>query len=251
MHALVRALVCSVVSLWLVAGSALGQDAPAIDRIKVSLWPEYDKPEMLVLVEAWLDPGSALPTTLAVPIPAAAGAPHAIAKRGSNGTLHLAEHRTTREGGWTTVLVRTDQLENRVEYYAPLARDGDQVSYRFLWPGTPSEIRRVEFEILEPLGTTGAIVEPAPTHEAFDPDGRRYLLGSLPALAPHQATEIAVRYARAPAEAAAPTPSPAAAAPATVPPPSAHSVLIWVLAGLVVLLSLAVVYLYLRQPKRS
>jgi len=192
MRALVRVLVCFVVSFWSIAVPAFGQAAPVIDLVKVSLWPDYDKPEMLVLVEAWLDPGSEMPATVTVPMPTTAGAPHAVAKRGADGMLLLAEHLASKEGAWTMVIVKTDQIENRVEYYAPLAMDGEQRSYRFVWPGTPSEIRRIEFEILQPQGVSDVIIEPAATREAFDPDGRRYLLGDLPGLAPRQRSAIRV-----------------------------------------------------------
>ncbi|MBW2258378.1 MAG: hypothetical protein JRI25_27815 [Deltaproteobacteria bacterium] len=258
MRALVRVLVCFVVSFWSIAVPAFGQAAPVIDLVKVSLWPDYDKPEMLVLVEAWLDPGSEMPATVTVPMPTTAGAPHAVAKRGADGMLLLAEHLASKEGAWTMVIVKTDQIENRVEYYAPLAMDGEQRSYRFVWPGTPSEIRRIEFEILQPQGVSDVIIEPAATREAFDPDGRRYLLGDLPGLAPRQAMEIEVRYSRLPTEPAVhpPTLAPPSVAPAAVPPaaalaPSAQSTLTWVLAALVLLLSLALVYLYFRPPKRG
>jgi len=212
MRALLHVLVCSIATLWAFALPAFGQDAPAIDLVKVSLWPEYDKPEMLVLVEFWLAPDTAMPVTVAIPMPAAAGAPHAVAKRGADGTLFLANHEESREGDWTMARITTDQIENRVEYYAPLSGEAPQRTYQFAWPGAPSRIGRVEYEVLQPLGAADLEVTPPPAREAFDADGRRYVYGTLPGLAPGQAAEITVRYTRATPEVAAHPPMPAPAA---------------------------------------
>ena len=59
-----RIVVLSIIILSLVPGSASAQEEINLDTLQVDLWPEYDKPEMLVIYRIQLSEDVQLPTTL-------------------------------------------------------------------------------------------------------------------------------------------------------------------------------------------
>ena len=49
-------------SLSLFSTSALAEEGPEIERLEVVLWPEYDRPAVLVFLRVQLAGGASLPT---------------------------------------------------------------------------------------------------------------------------------------------------------------------------------------------
>jgi len=60
------------------AATAMAQ-SPAIDNLVVQLWPEYDRPETLIIYQGQLVADASLPTTLTFEIPARVETMHAVA----------------------------------------------------------------------------------------------------------------------------------------------------------------------------
>ncbi len=61
------------------AGAVAAQEPPThLLSLAVELWPDYDRPAMLVLLTAELPPDVTLPATLTIPVPAEADI-HAVA----------------------------------------------------------------------------------------------------------------------------------------------------------------------------
>ena len=72
--------------------AARAQAPVTLEHLNVELWPEFDRPSaVLVLLEATLTAGTPLPATVELPMPAAAGIPHAVAKQGTDGQLYVAD----------------------------------------------------------------------------------------------------------------------------------------------------------------
>ncbi|MBV5330887.1 hypothetical protein JZU69_00335, partial [bacterium] len=57
-------------ALFVFPSFAFAQDEIAIESVNVSLWPEYDKADMLVINSIMLSEGAAFPVQLDVRIPA-------------------------------------------------------------------------------------------------------------------------------------------------------------------------------------
>src|SRR3990172_8860380 len=51
------------------AAPARAQAAPSIELLEIVLWPEYDRPAVLVIYRVTLSPDTAFPTQLTPPIP--------------------------------------------------------------------------------------------------------------------------------------------------------------------------------------
>ncbi|MCJ7707189.1 MAG: hypothetical protein MUO38_06170, partial [Anaerolineales bacterium] len=130
-------LVLSTLSLWpaAVAAQTTG-NAPSIQSLQVDLWPEYDRPEVLVIYRIQLAEGTPLPVTVSVPIPAGAGEPFAVAMgQGSDGRPLEATYTRQVEGDWATITLETESLRAQIEFDADLTLDGEGREYAFVWPG--------------------------------------------------------------------------------------------------------------------
>jgi len=89
-----------LLGLCLLSTSALAQEETRIERLEVVLWPEYDRPAVLVFLRVQLAGGASLPMHVELRILAAVGEPHAVATRGIDGSLVYAEYtRQVAEGG--------------------------------------------------------------------------------------------------------------------------------------------------------
>ena len=69
-----RRLLCTLIvtlCLGLAAPTVRAQTpVTALDRLEIELWPDYDRPALLVLLTGVLPPGTAMPAAVSIPIPA-------------------------------------------------------------------------------------------------------------------------------------------------------------------------------------
>ena len=112
--------------------------APAaipLDRLEISLWPDYDRAAVLVIMRGQLSPTIPLPTTVSLPMPARAGSPHAVAKRTAEGNLLTAEYAVVGDADWASIEITSDLPEIRLEYYIDFDSSAPERRYVFSWPG--------------------------------------------------------------------------------------------------------------------
>lgn len=121
------------------AVSAQGQTA--IESVTVSLWPEYDEVDMLVIDSITLVEDTALPVQLDVRIPAKTDL-HTVAVGISSDTvsdqdINCKEEKNCtikEDGDWLVISINATGPAIRIEYYDPaLKRDGSQRSYSYRW----------------------------------------------------------------------------------------------------------------------
>ncbi len=179
------------------AGPARAAPDPGFTSLEVELWPEYDKPALLVMMQAELPPEAAVEGVwkASLPMPVEAGTPHAVAFRSDDGKLLLADYTTRKDGEtvWVDLVAGSGSLQ--FEYYAPLDLSKPERAFTWTWPGGPA-VGRVGYEVLQPVGATDLVVEPAPTGQQAGAGGETYLTGSLGALAAGQAATVKVRYVK-------------------------------------------------------
>ena len=125
-----------IVILLIPTQPALGQGGTTIATVEVDLWPEYDRPEMLVIYRIELSPDVVLPVDLSIQIPAAAGPPNAVAVRDPNGALLNAPYEREVDGEWSSISLTASMTEIQIEYYDPtLEQNGAERNYVFTWRG--------------------------------------------------------------------------------------------------------------------
>ncbi|NPV75045.1 MAG: zinc ribbon domain-containing protein [Anaerolineae bacterium] len=142
-------------ALFLLFPSAVqAQQAVALDSVQISLWPEYDRPSLLVIYDFMLSPQTSLPANLQFRIPRSAGEPYAVAMRGADGGLVNLAYESRLADDWLWISFTTPVPEIRIEYYDPsLARQDDRRSFEFLWPGDYL-VRAMKIQVQQPLSAS-------------------------------------------------------------------------------------------------
>jgi len=224
------------ISLWLltlVATAAGAQTPTHLARLEIVIWPEYDRPAALVMLRGELSPDVALPATVTLPMPAAAGQPHAVAKQDATGKLLNATYEVQTAGKWSLVHVQTDLPRFRLEYYAPIGRDGERRHLTLEWPGG-LELDALAYEIQQPRGAEQMSVTPAGLGARPGPDGLLYHAEELGPRRSDEQLTIEVVYSKAdesltapPSASASALPTQLPSSPATTSPSSAGGGMPW------------------------
>jgi hypothetical protein len=241
-------------ALALPALTARAQVGITLATLQVALWPEFDKPATLVILDGSLPAGTSLPAELSLRIPAAAGEPHAVAVRGTGGNLLTASYSTNPAGDDIIVTFSTDSLNFRLEYYDPaLEIEGQARHYTFDWT-TDYAVADAAIRVQQPFGAADFVGEPALVLAGVGEYGLTYWQGDLGPLAAGQAVSLALSYAKpnatlsADAVGTAPVPAAQASSGATVAQPAGANLPV-VLAALAVGLALvgAGAFIFVRQ----
>ena len=128
-------LFLALVVLFIFPPFVAAQGQIAIDSVTVSLWPEYDKPDMLVINYIMLSKNTALPVQLDVRV-AADAILNTVAVGESSGSVtdQGVKYTTKKDGDWLVISVVATGSAVQVEYYAPsLQKDAVLRSYSHHW----------------------------------------------------------------------------------------------------------------------
>jgi len=108
-----------------------------IARLQVDIWPEFDRPNVLVIYHITLSPNTSLPATLTLHIPGQTGGPYNLAMKDADGLLYNLEYKTpVVENGLLAITFTTPTPEIQLEYYDPaLKRQGNGRSFEYRWSG--------------------------------------------------------------------------------------------------------------------
>jgi hypothetical protein len=151
----------------------------SLAKVEIALWPEFDQPSMLVILNGQLATGVTLPASLTVHLPAAAGRPNAVAVVDANGGLFETPYTTTQAGGDIIIAFTTSTAGFRVEYYDPsLVINGDARSFGLRWK-TDLPIQAVTVRVQQPAGARGLTGRPALTAAGAGDYGLSYYTAAL------------------------------------------------------------------------
>lgn len=126
-------LLLLLVSLLVLPTSAQAQSDVRFGQLTIQLWPEYDSPEMLVMYSFVIAADSTLPAEVQIRIPADANL-NAVAKVEEGRLVNVPYDAPVKEGDWVTITMTVEDIANhRVEYYAPLEKNGDTRNYDYFW----------------------------------------------------------------------------------------------------------------------
>lgn len=164
------------------------QEQFRLSALEVDLWPEYDRPGILVIYRITVSPSVLMPVSLSFRIPAAAGNPSAVAERrvtasGEKGLYNIPYERQV-SGEWSSIILKATTPEIQVEYYDPgLVRSGAMRHFEYSWPGDYA-VDALKILIQQPLGAGQMRISPVPDVDLTGSDGLMYYkkqVGSLPA----------------------------------------------------------------------
>jgi hypothetical protein len=150
-------IVLMMVSLFVGLSSARAvqaQSAIEFDSIQVDLWPEYDRPEVLVIYRMTLSGTTSLPAQISMRIPAAAGQPYNVANQDVDGMLYLLDYDLVLEGDWLRVSFTTPTPTLQIEFYdAGIRKDGNLRNYDFKW-AADYQVNTLTVKVQKPFNAT-------------------------------------------------------------------------------------------------
>jgi hypothetical protein len=178
------------------ARPAAAQDSPTLASLLISLWPEFDRAGVLVILDGTLPTGTNLPAQVALHMPATAGQPNAVAYTAADGSLLAAAFTTTPAGNDILVTFPTEALNFRLEYYDPALRvSGSQRAYTFNW-ASDYAVTAAVVRLQQPAGASDLTTTPALTAVGAGAFGLQYFEGDLGALAAGQTVPLSVGYSK-------------------------------------------------------
>lgn len=171
------------------------QEPSPFAGVEVNLWPEFDKPAMLVMVEIRLDEDLALPQDVTLHIPSSASV-HQVLLGSSRDTLTIrdAAYEIRAAGDWQVLTIAAVQQPFlRIEYYDPLTFDGLNRHYTWQWREPfPTDGIDVIFQV--PVDASDVHLEPQANGQMTDVNGLVYYRIRFDAPAENGVTAVAVDY---------------------------------------------------------
>lgn len=173
---------------------ALAQNGVPIDSLNVALWPEYDRPEMLVIYKVELSSDLPLPAELTLRIPAAAGEPNAVASRDVDGGLYNVAYEREMHGEWAEITFIAPSQEAQLEYYDPgLRKEDDNRTYTYTWPGDYA-VSSLSFQVQQPAGAEEFTLVPGLGDGVPGTDGLTYFSAEVGSLSAGDNFSLTVAY---------------------------------------------------------
>jgi hypothetical protein len=166
------------------------QEAITIEVLEVELWPEYDKPKMLVIYRIELVPDTQFPATISIRIPTTAGEPYVVAVEDIGET----DYQRRVEGEWSVITFVSPGPNIQLEYYDPgLTKDGDQRSFTYTWPG---DFAVNSFQIIAqvPFDASSFETTPVLNKEVGGVNGLSYRHGTFGTLSVGDQPSVTVEY---------------------------------------------------------
>ena len=165
------------------SGPVRAQDAPTLAGLEVSLWPEYDRSELLVIYRGELDAAVPLPAAVEIAIPARAGQPTAVAYVDEAGQRLTQQYTTRIEGDLLIVAFSLITPRFQIEYYDALPVDSaGKRTYTFAYTADYT-IAALNLEFQMPPTAMGLGLDPPADTSVVGQEGLTYHLRQVGALA--------------------------------------------------------------------
>lgn len=143
----------------------------AIDSLRIEIWPDYDRPSVLVLLTGLLPADTIFPATIIIPLPKNAQL-NAVARiDGRDGIMK--DDILSVPGPSDMLMFITPDLQFRVEYYIPYIADGSKRSYDYSWKADIS-VNKLQLKIQQPKAATSFKINPPAKDIITGRDGLTY-----------------------------------------------------------------------------
>lgn len=199
------------------SGPVRAQDAPTLASLEISLWPEFDRSELLAIYRGELDAAVPLPAAVEIAIPARVGQPTAVAYVDEAGQRLTQQYTTRIEGERLIVAFSLITPRFQLEYYDALPSDSaGKRTYTFAFTADYA-IAALNLEFQMPPTAMGLGLDPPADTSVVGQEGLTYHLRQVGALAAGDTREWTFSYVKtdtaltAASLAPAPTATPTAA----------------------------------------
>jgi len=232
-----------LLSLWivlLVPVSVQAQGKFHFSLVTVDIWPEYDRPAVLMIYHITLAPDTIFPASLSLRIPLGVEI-NAVAVVDANGNLINTSYDSAIKAPWSVLTINTTSPRVQVEYYTALVKDGTTRHIVFDWPGDFA-VEKLEVNFLRPLGAESPTISIPPVDTSPGQDGLTNYRIEATNLLPNKSFALTIDYQRQ-TDALSISSLPVKAASTPGPDTPGHvsmtGILPWVLAGIGLLLIVA------------
>jgi hypothetical protein len=192
-YLLKRTFTLIILALAFLPFNVQAQSEITLSRLEVDLWPEYDRPSMLVIYHIALSPDLSMPAELTFRIPAA-GEVNAVAIRQVDGTLFDANYQKQFSGEWALITFTATTPEVQLEYYDPsLTIQGDQRHFEYHWPGDYA-VTSFNVQVQQPIGATNLTISPTLGTGTQAQDGLTYYTSQIGSLEAGNTFTISLDY---------------------------------------------------------
>jgi hypothetical protein len=166
-----------------------------IYKLEVNIWPEYDRPETLVIYRITLSADTHLPAQISLRIPRAAGSPFKVAIKDLDGLLYDLEYTLVPEGDWNRIVFISPGADLQVEYYDPgIQVDVTQRTITYRWIGDYA-LRDLDVIVQQPRGASALSILPSLGQGHLNPDDELvYYESSMGSLDAGVAFNLTVTY---------------------------------------------------------
>jgi hypothetical protein len=189
-----RLVLVLLVILPILPAASLAQDSVTLSDLEISLWPEFDRPEVLVIYRGLLSSDTQLPASVEIAVPARAGQPTAVAYVGEGGQRLNQAYTTRMEGESLIVSFTLETLGFQLEYYDALPIDATgQRQYTFTYIADYG-LSSLNLDFQVPPTAEGFSLEPAADVSTTESDGLQYQLVNAGAMAPNEERTWTFRY---------------------------------------------------------
>ncbi|NJD58824.1 MAG: hypothetical protein C3F13_06110 [Anaerolineales bacterium] len=189
-------LLLAIISL-LAPISVRAQNPISFSSMFIEIWPEYDKPSVLVIYQITLASSTSFPATLSIRIPTTAGAPNAVAERQADGSLYSINYTRQLEEEWSSINFTTTASAIQIEFYDPsLEINGTSRHFIYTWPGGYA-INQLTMQVQQPSGATEMLISPNLGAGANGSDGLTYYTQDIGSITADQSIQITIDYQKA------------------------------------------------------
>jgi hypothetical protein len=170
------------------------QNPVSFGSMYIEIWPEYDKPSVLVIYQITFDASTTYPASLSIRIPTAAGKPYAVAEKQSDGALYTLNYTRQVSGEWASINFTTTSSEVQIEYYDPdLVINGDSHHFVYVWPGGYA-IAQLTVQVQQPAGATDMRISPSLGPGEVGTGNLTYYTQDIGAISADQTIQITIDY---------------------------------------------------------
>jgi hypothetical protein len=183
-----------------------------LENLAIFIWPDYDRPSVLVLLTGTLAGDEPLPAVVTVPLPEDAQL-NAVARIDSQERMVDDIPYSTDAGNLT---LTTPDPRFQVEYYLPYRVEDGQHVFRLTWLSDLS-VERLEATVQRPRAAASLLTEPTAIQVLEGQDGLAYMRLPAQVVPPGQPYTLTVRYPMASTQLSVDRPPGGRGAPAAAP----------------------------------
>lgn len=178
---------------------ARAQSEPGLLTAQVKIWPEYDKPTILVIYQLLFSSETSLPAEMTFRIPRAAIRPHVLAIGPTLESVsdQNVEYTLEENGNWMNVVVQVTAPAVQLEYYDPgILVNGTQRTFAYVWPGD-YDVKSFSLELQQPFDASALESRPKLPNITTSPDGLTYYSNDFGPLLQGRELALDVSYQKA------------------------------------------------------